>query len=68
MTKLKRTKEAFETIKKILFKNLTNFTCWHVYGLINRQHKDYDQARRAYLNALKYNPEHEQVMRDLSSL
>jgi tetratricopeptide (TPR) repeat protein len=30
--------------------------------------RDYDQARRAYLNALKYNPSHEQVMRDLSSL
>lgn len=30
--------------------------------------RDYDQARRAYLNALKYNPAHEQVLRDLSSL
>lgn len=59
MTKLKRNKEAFEGIKRILFKNLANFTCWHVYGLINRQQKDYDQARRAYLNALKYNPAHE---------
>lgn len=39
LTKLKRSKEAFEGIKKILFKNLTNFTCWHVYGLIQRQQK-----------------------------
>lgn len=30
MTKIKRSKEAFENIKKILFKNLSNFTCWHV--------------------------------------
>lgn len=35
---------------------------------INPYFRDYDQARRAYLNALKYNPSHEQVMRDLSSL
>jgi tetratricopeptide (TPR) repeat protein len=35
---------------------------------INPYIRDYDQARRAYLNALKYNPSHEQVMRDLSSL
>jgi hypothetical protein len=34
LTKLKRSKEAFEGIKRVLFKNLTNFTCWHVYGLI----------------------------------
>jgi len=68
LTKLKRSKEAIEGIKKLLFKNMTNFTCWHVYGLIMRQQKDYDQARRAYLNALKYNPDHEQAMRDLSSL
>jgi hypothetical protein len=39
MTKLKRSKEATEGIKKVLFKNLTNFTCWHVYGLIMRQQK-----------------------------
>lgn len=30
--------------------------------------REYDQARRAYLNALKYNPGHEQVLRDLSNL
>jgi hypothetical protein len=38
-TKLKRNKEALEGIKKVLFKNLANFTCWHVYGLIMRTHK-----------------------------
>lgn len=37
-------------------------------NFINVGLRDYDQARRAYLNALKYNPSHEQVMRDLSSL
>jgi hypothetical protein len=39
LTKLKRSKEAIEGIKKLLFKNMTNFTCWHVYGLIMRQQK-----------------------------
>jgi cytochrome c-type biogenesis protein CcmH/NrfG len=50
-----RQDEAKAQIKLTLFKNLTNFTCWHVMGIINRKDKDYDGARRAYINALKYN-------------
>jgi peptide alpha-N-acetyltransferase len=65
---LGRQAEAVASIKKILFKNLTNFTCWHVYGIIYRKEKDYDQARRAYLNALKYNPDNDNVMRDLCQM
>ncbi len=63
-----RMSEANDQIKKTLFKNMTNFTCWHVFGIINRKEKDYDQARRAYLNALKYNPENDSVLRDLCQL
>jgi peptide alpha-N-acetyltransferase len=62
---LGRMNEATDQIKKILFKNLTNFTCWHIFGMIHRKAKDYDQARRAYLNALKYNPDNKDVLRDL---
>lgn len=60
-----RSVDAIAQIKKTLFKNLTNFTCWHVFGIINRKDKDYDQARKAYLNALKYNPGNDSVLRDL---
>ena len=49
-------------------KNMTNFTCWHIYGMIMQKEKDYDQARRCYLNALKYNEDNENVMKDLSIL
>jgi peptide alpha-N-acetyltransferase len=37
-----RMSEANDQIKKTLFKNMTNFTCWHVFGIINRKEKDYD--------------------------
>jgi peptide alpha-N-acetyltransferase len=36
---LKRKQEAFDLIKKALFKNLSNFTCWHVYGILHRSNK-----------------------------
>lgn len=35
----KKKTEAFEHIKKALFKNLGNFTCWHVYGILHRSNK-----------------------------
>jgi len=33
---MKKKKEAFDLIKQALFKNLSNFTCWHVYGILNK--------------------------------
>ena len=61
--------EALAVVKKVLFKNLSNFTCWHVYGIINRKDKDYDQARRCYINAIKYNNgSNDVILRDLSYL
>ena len=60
--------EAQAVIKKILFKNLANFTCWHVYGMITRKLKDYETAKKAYMNASKYNPSNESMLRDLSNI
>jgi len=36
---LKNKKEAFALCKQVLFKNLANFTCWHVYGILHRSNK-----------------------------
>ena len=63
-----RTEEAIGSIKKTLFKNFTNFTCWHVFGIVNKKAKDYDQAKKAYQNALKYAPDNFNIMRDLCQL
>jgi peptide alpha-N-acetyltransferase len=68
LNSMKRRAEAFEFIKKALFKNLGNFTCWHVYGILHRSNKNYDEARKAYLNALKYDPQNNNVLRDLGNL
>ena len=68
MNAMKKKTEALEFIKKALFKNLANFTCWHVYGLIHRSNKNYDDARKAYVNALKYDDTNQNVLRDLGQL
>lgn len=64
----KKKTEAFDMIKKALFKNLKNFTCWHVYGILHRSNKNYDEARKAYVNALKYDVNNQNVLRDLGQL
>jgi peptide alpha-N-acetyltransferase len=51
-----------------IMKNMGNFTCWHIYGIIMNKEKDYDQARRCYLNALKFSENNTNVMKDLSVL
>ena len=32
-------KEAMQMMKVTIFKNMTNATCWHIYGLIHRKAK-----------------------------
>lgn len=49
LDQLKRKNEAFDLIKTTLFKNMGNFTCWHVYGMLNRANSKFDDARRAYI-------------------
>lgn len=46
-------------------KNMSNFTCWHVYGILHRSNKNYEDARKAYCNALKYDAQNQNVLRDL---
>lgn len=60
--------EAMDQIKKALFKNLTNYTCWHVYGIVHRLKKDFETAKKAYQNAHKYNPSNDSILRDLCQI
>jgi N-alpha-acetyltransferase 15/16, NatA auxiliary subunit len=42
--------------------------CWHVYGLLHRSEQDYNEAIKAYKQALKVDPQNLQILRDLSML
>ncbi|KAF9438279.1 N-alpha-acetyltransferase 16, NatA auxiliary subunit [Entomortierella beljakovae] len=41
---------------------------WHVYGLLYRSDKNYEEASKCYVNALKFDKENIQILRDLSLL
>lgn len=65
---LDKKEEAHDLVKRGLKFDLTSHICWHVYGLIYRADKNYDQAIRCYRNALKYDKDNSQILRDLSLL
>lgn len=58
--------EANEFVKKGLKNDLRSHVCWHVYGLVHRSNKKYDEAVKCYRNALKWDKENVQIYRDLS--
>ncbi|KAK9474672.1 NMDA receptor-regulated protein 1-domain-containing protein [Dipodascopsis tothii] len=60
--------EGHECIKNGLRYDLSSFICWHVYGLYYRSEKNFDEAIKCYMHALKYDPENANILRDLSTL
>lgn len=34
-----KTKEAVKEMKLVLMKNMMNYTCWHIMGIIHRKEK-----------------------------
>lgn len=65
---LGRKEEAHEFIRKGLRNDLKSHVCWHVYGLLQRSEHKYDDAIKAYRNALKYDDSNITILRDLSLL
>ncbi|KNC98047.1 peptide alpha-N-acetyltransferase complex A subunit NAT1 [Spizellomyces punctatus DAOM BR117] len=68
LSHLDRKEEGYEFVKKGLRNDLTSHTCWHVYGLMHRADKNYEEAIKCYVNALKFDKENMQIIRDLSLL
>ena len=63
-----KTDEAFELCKLALKNSMKSHVCWHVYGLLYRSVKNYEEAIKAYRFALKLDPDNVQIQRDLALL
>lgn len=63
-----RTEEAFVLGKEALTADFKSHVCWHVYGLLYRSAKNFEEAIKAYKFALKLEPESAQIQRDLAIL
>lgn len=60
--------EAFELAKEALKNDMKSHVCWHVYGLLWRSVKNYEEATKAYKFALRIEPDSQNILRDLAHL
>jgi peptide alpha-N-acetyltransferase len=60
--------EAFALAKLALKNDMRSHVCWHVYGLLYRSVKNYEEAIKAYKFALKIEPDSNNILRDLALL
>lgn len=65
---LGRRDEAYKYVRLGLRNDLKSHVCWHVYGLLQRSDKKYDEAIKCYRNALKCEKDNLQILKDLSLL
>jgi len=65
---LGRKEEAYDMVQRGLRNDLRSHVCWHVYGLLQRSDKKYAEAIKCYRNALKWDKDNIQILRDLSLL
>ena len=61
-------KTAYEWVKLGLKNNIRSHICWHVYGLIYRSDRNYKEATKCYMNALRLNKHNQNILRDLGYL
>eukprot|EP00928_Gymnodinium_smaydae_P012035 TRINITY_DN14393_c0_g2_i1.p1 TRINITY_DN14393_c0_g2~~TRINITY_DN14393_c0_g2_i1.p1 ORF type:complete len:935 (-),score=227.05 TRINITY_DN14393_c0_g2_i1:167-2971(-) len=65
---LDKKEDAYALVRKGLRCDLKSHVCWHVFGLLYRQDQDFHEASKCYLQALKFDVDNIQILRDLSLL
>ncbi|CAI5947038.1 unnamed protein product [Closterium sp. NIES-64] len=68
MNCMEKKTQAYELVRKGLKFDLSSHVCWHVYGLLYRSDREYRDAIKCYLNALRIDPNNQQILKDLSLL
>ena len=54
LTHMGRREEGLDLVKKGIRLDLTSHICWHVFGLIQKGEKNYEEALKSYIQALKF--------------
>ncbi|KAF8999912.1 N-terminal acetyltransferase A, auxiliary subunit [Hymenopellis radicata] len=63
-----RREEGMDLVKKGVRLDLTSHICWHVFGLIQKGEKNYEEALKSYMQALRFDKENMNILRDAASL
>lgn len=54
LTYMGKKEEGWELVKKGVRFDLSSHICWHVYGLLHKSDKNYEEAMKCYNQALKF--------------
>ncbi|GJE86494.1 NMDA receptor-regulated protein 1 [Phanerochaete sordida] len=68
LTHMGRREEGLELVKKGVRLDLTSHIVWHVFGLIQKGEKNYEEALKSYTQALKFDKENMNILRDAAHL
>ncbi|OCH91292.1 NMDA receptor-regulated protein 1a [Obba rivulosa] len=68
LTHMGKREEGLELVKKGVRLDLTSHICWHVFGLIQKGEKNYEEALKSYTQALKFDKENLNILRDAAHL
>lgn len=66
---LKKSEEGYDLVKQGLMESkFKSHVCWNIYGLMYKADKNYQQAVKSFLNAVKLKPDNLQILKDLAVL
>ncbi|KAI0659393.1 NMDA receptor-regulated protein 1a [Cubamyces menziesii] len=68
LTHMGRREEGLELVKQGIRYDLTSHICWHVFGLIQKGQKNYEEALKSYTQALKFDKDNINILRDAAHL
>lgn len=68
LNSLDKKEEGYDLVKKGLRNDVKSQVCWHVFGLLYRSDRNYKEAIKCYLNALRIESDNQNILRDLSWL
>ncbi|KAJ7234648.1 NMDA receptor-regulated protein 1-domain-containing protein [Mycena haematopus] len=68
LTHMGRREEGVDLVRKGVQLDLSSHICWHVYGLIHKGEKNYKEALKCYTQALRYDKENLNILRDAAQL
>ncbi|KAH9849573.1 NMDA receptor-regulated protein 1a [Lenzites betulinus] len=68
LTHMGRRDEGFDLVKQGVRHDLTSHICWHVFGLVQKGQKNYDEALKSYTQALRFDKENMNILRDAAHL
>ncbi|KAJ2925092.1 hypothetical protein H1R20_g11994, partial [Candolleomyces eurysporus] len=63
-----RREEGIDLVKKGVRLDLTSHIVWHVFGLIQKGEKNYEEALKSYGQALRFDKENLNILRDSANL